>query len=200
MVTLVSGYCCRGSIISKMPSPKVTIKSHVIKQYFFIIASNFGKQMITLIRTSHRLLSYPTLQSFFFFALKKTFFYWRAAAFRCCVSAVQQSQSGVCVCVRARMCTYVYCFLVSFPFRSPKSTEWSSLPCAVWKALINYLSYTQQYIYVNPDLPTYPTTPSHYGIEKLVLYICVSISAFQISASVPLFQIPYISDIQHQFF
>ena len=52
--------------------------------------------------------------------------------------------------------------------------------------------YTQQCIYVNPSLPICPTS---LGNHKFLLYICDSISALQINSSVPLFQIPHVSDI-----
>ena len=46
-------------------------------------------------------------------------------------------------------------FQISFPFRSSQSTEQSS--CAVEQVLLSYLSYTQQHIYVSPNLPIHST-------------------------------------------
>ena len=41
--------------------------------------------------------------------------------------------------------------------------------------------------YTNPKLRIHPTPPFLLGISKFVLYICVSISALQVSSSVPFF-------------
>lgn len=112
MVALISGYCCRSSIINKMPSPKVTIKSHVIKQYLFIIASNFGKQIITL-RNSHRILSYPTLQSFFFFLHLKNIFFPTGGQLLFSVVFLLYSKVNL-VCARVHACVYVCILFFSF--------------------------------------------------------------------------------------
>ena len=99
-------------------------------------------------------------------------------------------------------------FQVVFPFRSPQNIEQSSLCytvgscCSIIQShltlcdamdctyqaslslvLINYLFYTWQYIFVNPNLPIHPISPSSYDIHKLILYICVSVSALQISSA-----------------
>ena len=45
-------------------------------------------------------------------------------------------------------------------------------------------------VYVNPNLPIHPTTPSPLGIHMIILYIFVSISALQIRSSIP-FGLPW---------
>ena len=47
--------------------------------------------------------------------------------------------------------------------------------------------YTQQYIYVNPNLPIHSMPLSPPQCHMFVLYGCVSISALQIGSSVPFF-------------
>ena len=63
-------------------------------------------------------------------------------------------------------------FWISFPFRSPESIEQSSLCCTIGPHWL--LFYTQQCIYVNPNLPIHPTLP---------LLPQVSICLFSMSAS-----------------
>ena len=61
----------------------------------------------------------------------------------------------------------------------------------------SYVFYTYLCIHVNPNLPIHPTTTtttpplSTLGVHTFVLYICVSISAFQTGSSVPFFYIPH---------
>ena len=81
-------------------------------------------------------------------------------------------------------------FWTLFPFRPPKGTGQSSLCCAV--VLISYLFYTQQCMYVSPNLPIHLIPSSPRGIHTFVLYICVSISALHIGSPVPFLQILHI--------
>ena len=67
------------------------------------------------------------------------------------VSAVQQSESAILIHVSPL-------FWISFPFRSPQSTEQSSLCSAMGARWLSI--YTQQCIYVSPDFPIPPTPPS----------------------------------------
>ena len=90
---------------------------------------------------------------------------------------------------------YLYPLFFGFPSHLGHHRSLSRVPCAIQQALISYLFYTQQSIYVSPNLPIRPTPPSPVGNHKFVLYICDSISALQISSSVPFYQIPHISDI-----
>ena len=91
--------------------------------------------------------------------------------------------------------TYTHLLFFGFPSHLGHHRALSRAPCAIQWVLISYLFYTQQCIYVNPSLPIYCTPPSPLGIHTFVLYVCVSISALQISLSVPFFQIPHTSDI-----
>ena len=86
------------------------------------------------------------------------------------------------------MYTQISLLSLSFPFTSPEQLV-EFLCCTV---SYHYLFYTQQCRYVNPRLPIYPTTIFPHGVHTLVLYVCVSISALQVSSSVPFFQIPHI--------
>ena len=96
------------------------------------------------------------------------------------VSAVQQSESALCTHTSPH-------FWISFPFGSPQSSESSSLCYAVGSRQLPVL-YISQFI------------PSPLAIHTLVLYVCVSISALQISSSIPFFQIPHICiNIQYLF-
>ena len=78
---------------------------------------------------------------------------------------------------------YIYPLFFRFPSHLGHHRALSRVPCAIQQVLISYLFYTQQCIYVNPNLPIHPTPPPPLGIHKFVLYICVSISALQISSS-----------------
>ena len=85
---------------------------------------------------------------------------------------------------------YPSLFWISFPFRSPQSAGQSSQ--CLQQVFNSHLLYTQQFKYVYSSLPIHPL-PSPFGVYKFVLYICVSISALQISSSVLFFQSPHTS-------
>ena len=85
------------------------------------------------------------------------------------VSAVQQSESAVCI--------HISC-IFKFSSHLGHQRAPSRVPCAVQQVLISYVFYTQQCIYVNPNLPIHPTLPSFpLGIHtffslRLCLYFC----------------------------
>ena len=66
------------------------------------------------------------------------------------------------------------------------------VPYAIQQAFTSYLSNAQQCIHVNLNIPVYSMPLSPLGVHILALYICISITALQISSSVLFFQIPYI--------
>ena len=72
------------------------------------------------------------------------------------------------------------------------------MPCNM--SSFSYLFYTQQ-CYTSISISQFILPSPLLGIHTFVPYICVSISALQISSSVSFFQIPHISDvIQYLFF
>ena len=88
---------------------------------------------------------------------------------------------------------YIYPLLFGAPSLLGHGRALNRVPRAVQQVLVSHLSHTQQCIYVHPNLPNPHSCP--FGVYKCVLYICDSISALQISSSLPFFQIPHISDI-----
>ena len=70
--------------------------------------------------------------------------------------------------------------LISFPFRSPHSTESSSLCDTVGShQLVLYLIYTYRWcVYVNPNLPIHPTSLPHlvsiclFSMSKSLFLLC----------------------------
>ena len=94
------------------------------------------------------------------------------------VSAVQQSESVIHIHMSPL-------FWISFPFGLPQRTESCSLCCAVGSHQLPTL-YIVVYI-CQSQSPNSSHPPSHRGIHKCVLYICISIFAFQIHSSVPFF-------------
>ena len=113
MVALISGYCCRSSIISKMPSPKVTIKIHVIKQYFFHYCLQFWEANYHLNKklTQNPLLPHSAI--FFFLHLKNIFFFFTGGQLLFSVVFLLYSKVNlVCACVHTCVCMYtVFQFL-----------------------------------------------------------------------------------------
>ena len=96
---------------------------------------------------------------------------------------------------------YICPLFFGFPSHLGHHRALSRVPCAIQQVLISYLFYTQQGIYVNPNLPIYPTPLSRLGIHTFVLYFCVSISALQTGSSVPFFQVPHTCiNIRYLFF
>ena len=53
----------------------------------------------------------------------------------------------------------------------------SRVPCAIQQGLIMYLFYIQQCVYVNPNLPIYPSPP-HPLVTMFVFSVCYSISVW----------------------
>ena len=66
---------------------------------------------------------------------------------------------------------YMYPFFFRFPSHVGHHRALSRIPSAIQQALISYLFYTQQCIYVNPSLPNHPTSPSPLGVHMFVLYV-----------------------------
>ena len=128
------------------------------------------------------------LQSFFFFQslhlflLKQFEFFFLSCICHTetvCVSALQQSESAGPI--------HIYPLFSGFPFHLGHHRALNRVPCPIQEALITYLSYTQQCIYVNLDVPIHLTPPSsHHGIHPFhpVLYVCGSISALQVTSSI----------------
>ena len=77
---------------------------------------------------------------------------------------------------------YVYPLFLGFPCHSGHRRALTRVPCAIPQVLTGYLFYMQQCKYVTLNLPTHPTSSFCLGVHKLVLYICVSISAWQTSS------------------
>ena len=77
-------------------------------------------------------------------------------------------------------------FYISFPFRSPQSTEQSSLWYIVCCHWLFILSQYQQCTYIYIYIPKFIPRPS-LGILICVLYVCVSIFALQIRLSITFF-------------
>ena len=55
---------------------------------------------------------------------------------------------------------YIYPLFLGFLSHLGQHRAMSRVPCAVQSVLISYLFYTQQCIYVNPNLPMHPSHPS----------------------------------------
>ena len=53
---------------------------------------------------------------------------------------------------------HIYPLSLWFPFHLGHHKALSSVPCAPWQVLINYLFYTKQCIYANPNLPVHLTS------------------------------------------
>ena len=97
---------------------------------------------------------------------------------------------------------HIYPLFWGFPSHLGHYRALSRVSCVTQQLLISSLFYTlyQQCTYVSPNLPTHLTFYS-LGVLTFVLYVCVSISALQISLSIPCFRIPHIRvNIQYLFF
>ena len=80
------------------------------------------------------------------------FFYWSIVALHCCVSFCSSKVN--------QPYTYIQLFFFGFPSHLGHHSALSRVPCVTQQILISYLFYTQQCIYVNPNLPIHPTPPS----------------------------------------
>ena len=99
------------------------------------------------------------------------------------VSTVQQSESAIHIHISPL-------FWISFPFRSLQSIQQSSLCYTVGSHQLSIL-YIVSIVYIcQSPFPNSSHSPFPLGVHTFVLYFSVSISALQISSSVPFFQIP----------
>ena len=96
------------------------------------------------------------------------------------VSAVQQSESAICVHAS---------LLFGIPSRLGHHRA-QVVPCAVLQALVMFSSLSIVYIAVYIavyNLPIHLTPPSPLAIHRFVFHICFSISALQIRPPLPFF-------------
>ena len=104
------------------------------------------------------------------------------------VSAVQWSESAVCIHIFPH-------FKISFPLMLFTTEHWVGFLVLYNRfSLVIYFIYSSVYRPI-PISQFIPTLPSPLVNHKVIFYICDSISALQISSSVPFFQIPHTSDI-----
>ena len=117
--------------------------------------------------------------------MEKKFFnvYWSIVDSQCCVSFR-------CTAVN-QLCMYIYPLFFRLLSHIIDYRVLSRVPCAIQQALISYLFYIQQCVYVNPNLPIYPSSPL-FPVNCKFFYICNSV--LQISSFAP-FQIQHISSI-----
>ena len=86
-----------------------------------------------------------------------------------------------------QLCTCTYALFFRFFSHTHHCRVLGRVPCAIQQILIVYLFYIQQHVYVNPNLPLYPSSFYLHHNHKFVFYICDSISVLQISSFVPFF-------------
>ena len=72
---------------------------------------------------------------------------------------------------------YIQPLFFVFPSHLHHQRAVSRVPCGIQQVLISYLSYTQQYVYVNPNFPIHPASSSLFHLVSICLF----------SMSVPLF-------------
>ena len=84
------------------------------------------------------------------------------------------NQLQVCVCV----CVYIYISpFLGFPSHLTHYRSLSTLPCAIQQVLISYQFYTQQCIYVNPNLPIHLISPPP-TLAVFYIYVLISLKHF----------------------
>ena len=88
--------------------------------------------------------------------------------------------------------TYIPLFFIS-PIQIPteRYAEFLAL-CSSFSLVICFINSVNSLCMSIPICQLIPL-PFPFGVHRLVIYICVSISALQIGSSVPFFQIPHIS-------
>ena len=83
-------------------------------------------------------------------------------------------------------------FWISFPFRSPQSTEQSSLSstvCSHWWSILYTVSIVHMRQSQSPN-SSHPSSPL--GVRIFVLYLCVIIPALQIRSPIPFWHTSYL--------
>ena len=74
---------------------------------------------------------------------------------------------------------------------SPPGSASSRVPCAVQQVFVGYPFQIQEYLYVNPKLLIYPSSPFPLGNHKFVFCVWGSVSILYISSLASFFQIPH---------
>ena len=86
------------------------------------------------------------------------------------VSAVQQSESAIRIHISPL-------FWISFPFRSPQSTEFPVLYSR--SSLVIWFIHSIKSVHMSVPISQFiPPPPFPLGIHTCVLYVCISISAY----------------------
>ena len=113
-------------------------------------------------------------------------FYWSIVALQCCIS----------FCYTAKWIHYmykIYPLIFGLPSHLCNHIEMSRAPCAIQEVLVTCFIHSS--VYMSIPIPQFIQPSLTPSIPMSVLYICVSISASQISSSVSLFYIPHTSNI-----
>ena len=114
-------------------------------------------------------------------------FYWSIVFLQCCVSAVKQSESAVCVYIHIHIYIHIYIYRLSFfgfPYHLCHHRALSRVPCALQQVLVSCLFYVQQYIYVNPN--SSHSSPPHTILilnDSTCFILCCGESSFMIEFS-----------------
>ena len=128
--------------------------------------------------------------SFFFsFSLFKIDFCWSIVAVQCYNLTVILSYSKVNQ-------LNIYPLFLDSLLIQVTAEHWIEFPVLCGRFSLGYLFYIYQCTYVNPNLPIHSVPIFSLGSHRFFFYLCDSISALQISSSVPVCRV-YIQVILH---
>ena len=113
------------------------------------------------------------------------FLYWGVVASQHCANFCCTANQRISLCKHTPLSS-------GFSSQRGHHRAPSRVPCAIQRAFTSYLFDAQQCTHVNLHLPIYSMPLSPLGVHVFLIYICISITALQISSSVPFFQIPHI--------
>ena len=111
----------------------------------------------------------PCVTWFFFF------FYWNIIVWQCCASfCCTQSESSISIHISPP-------FWISLPSKSPQQTS------AIYSRFSLFIYFIHSRVYMSIPISHFIPSPLLLRVHIFVLYACVSISALQVSSSLPFF-------------
>ena len=142
---------------------------------FLILVLSFLFRDQTIFSDFFQIFEFDILKKYFIFYFTQTCLFDFTQHYFLKIFIGVQLIYNIVLILGAQQSEYVHSFLRFFSHIGHYRVL-SRVPCAIQQVLISYLFYIQQCVYVNPNLPTYPSPLTTCLFSKFVFYICDSTS------------------------